>query len=117
MDITQDMKALGEYTGLVISQDFIYLDNDKKKNEKSYLTYTYEDERPSLIADDTILVDTVYIQVHLFTPSSTNYIKLKHDIRDFLESRAFFVTSISTFEEQDTNQKHTILTCEKSQGR
>ena len=111
MDATKYMTALAYEVDLDIAQDTY-----KGENE-SYLTFNYEDEKPSLFADNEVLQDTAYLQIHLFTPSTMNYHSLKRTIRDYLESISFFVTSIMTFEEDDIDKKHTVFTVEYSEGR
>lgn len=65
-------------------------------NEKKYITFAYEDERPEWSGDNTVIEDRAYIYVNLFTPADFNYMSLKHRIRDYLESKGFEVVSISS---------------------
>lgn len=54
--------------------------------EDKYITFTYQDERPAFFGDNDVLNDIAYISVSLFTPKSYNYMSLKEDIKEYLES-------------------------------
>ena len=80
MDVNAEIQALETITGLPVSPDIYTGDADK------YIVYNYTDERPVLWGDDEPLEDQAIIQVNLFTPPKFNYMSLKHQIRDYLES-------------------------------
>ncbi|MBQ7588370.1 MAG: hypothetical protein IJT37_10155 [Lachnospiraceae bacterium] len=80
MDVNADIQVLETITGLPVSPD-IYSGNADK-----YIVYSCSDERPVLWGDDEPMEDQVIIQVNLFTPPKFNYMDLKHQIRDYLET-------------------------------
>lgn len=111
MDITEYMVELAKTLSLDIAQD-VY-----RGANQSYLTFTYEDEHGVLFGDNEILADIVYFQLHLLTPTNLNYMSIKRAIKSWLESNAFFITSIQTFEDTDVDKKHTVFTCQFSKER
>ncbi len=66
-------------------------------SKERYITFTYEDERPDVYADDKVITDEAYLQVAYFTPKSYDYMDDKHKIRDYLESQGFKVTTIRSW--------------------
>lgn len=80
MNVNEEIQALESIAGLPVSPD-IYTGNKEK-----YIVYTYEDERPVFWGDDEPMEYQVIIQVSLFTPPKFNYMELKHQIRDYLET-------------------------------
>ena len=96
MNISGLLDEIGEVVGCEIEQD-IYTGNAER-----YATYTYEDERTDLIADNQTKADTAYIQVSYFFPLDYQYMEDKHKIRDYLESNGFKVTSIRCWVEDAT---------------
>ena len=80
MNVNPEIQRLKTITGLDVAPD-VYTG---KASE--YIVYTDTDERGVLWGDDETLADQVTIQVSLFTPPSYNYMELKHQIRDYLES-------------------------------
>ena len=80
MDVNSEIQVLESITGLPVSPDIYTGDDDK------YIVYTYEDERPVYWGDDMPLEDQVIVQVNLFTPPKFNYMALKHQVRDYLET-------------------------------
>jgi len=80
MNVNVELQELATVTGLPVSPD-IYSGNADK-----YITYEYTDERPVYWGDDTTMYDQAIIRVNLFTPPTFNYMALKHQIRDYLET-------------------------------
>lgn len=80
MDVNAEIQVLESITGLPVSPDVYSGDDDK------YIVYSYEDERPTFWGDDETIEDQAIIQVNLFTPPKFNYMTLKHQIRDYLET-------------------------------
>ena len=115
MDVNVTLKGLEEVTGLEVVQDFYEGKKDK------YITFTYQDERPALMADDKPLFDQCDIYVHLYTPPGFDYHELKHRIRDYMEENDFYVTIQSWIEDLDdqSNKKirNTTFDCEYSDFR
>ena len=80
MNVNTEIQELQSVTGLEVSPDIYSGKKDK------FITYTYTDERPVFWGDDVILADQVTVQVNLYTPPKFDYMELKHQIRDYLES-------------------------------
>lgn len=80
MDVNAEIQELESITGLPVSPDIYTGKADK------YIVYSYTDERPVFWGDDEPEEDQVIIQVSLFTPPKFNYMSLKHQIRDYLET-------------------------------
>ncbi|MBE5830810.1 MAG: hypothetical protein E7306_03615 [Butyrivibrio sp.] len=74
------IQALGPMLNVPVSPDLY------EGKKEIYITYSYNDESPSLYGDDRPLEDTAIIQVNLYTPKDYNYMTLKHEIRNYLET-------------------------------
>lgn len=72
--------------------------------EKTWITFTYEDERGTERGDDKVLADTAYIQVNFFTPRDYNYKSDKEDIKTYLEEVGI-VTSVTSRAYEINNEK------------
>lgn len=96
MDLTDILMRLADITGISVYQD-ICTDEDAEK----YITIVYQDERPALCGSNRVLADQCDIYVSLYTPPQYDYFKLKKQIRDYLESNEFVVSSISSGLEMD----------------
>ena len=91
MDLTEIVMKLKEITGIEVYQD-ICTDED----EEFYITYVYQDERPEIVGNNSVIADRAYMYVNLYTPINYDYFGTKKLIRDYLEGSEFIVTSIST---------------------
>ena len=80
MNVNPLIKELNRITGLPVVPDKYTGESEK------WITFTYQDERPVYFGDNVPLVDTAYMSVNLFTPAEFNYMTLKEDIKDYLES-------------------------------
>ena len=80
MNVNAEIQTLSSITGLDVSPD-IYTGNKEK-----FIVYTYTDERSVLWGDDEALADQATIQVSLYTPPKIDYMILKDQIRNYLES-------------------------------
>ena len=99
-------------TGLPVEQD-VY----KGKSDK-WITFTYQDERPVFFGDDSVLADTAYMSVNLFTPPKYNYLSLKEDIKTYLESIGI-VTNVESYVYLENQQtiRQTIFEVTITEGR
>ncbi len=72
-----------------------------------YITFNYADERPTVRADDTDILDETEIQVHYFTRGNpqTN----KKAIRKALRASGFTILNTSEFYENDTKFTHIVV--------
>lgn len=113
MNVNPIIYRLEEVTGLPVAQD-IY---DGKKSQ--YIVFNYEDEAPVNWGDNRPLTDAVWLQVALYTPPDVNYMKLKHQIRDYLEANGFKVTSTTSWLDALSDGKrirHTAISAETVGG-
>lgn len=72
-------------------------ENEYQGKKNTYMVFSYDDERPIFRADNEPYADMADITFQLILPKNTDYMKLKHQIRDELEQRGFTVTSIRAF--------------------
>lgn len=74
---------------------------------EEYITFNYADERPTVRADDTDILDETEIQVHYFTRGNpqTN----KKAIRKALRASGFTILNTSEFYENDTKFTHIVV--------
>lgn len=79
---------------------------------KTYIAFNYEDDRGELFADDEPEIDKAYMQIHLFTPGSFNYMTLKKQIRQALRKAGFSYPTVQSYYESDTDKNHIIFQCE-----
>lgn len=117
MNVNERIKKLEEITHLPVRQD-VY-----SGAESSYIVFTYSAEHPVLNGDDRVLFDEATIQVNLYTPMELNYMTLKHQIRDYLETIGI-VESIETWVDTyvsnknlEETKRHTAFTVNVTDGR
>lgn len=94
MNVNEKLMKLETVTGYPVSPDIYTGTADKN------ITFTYEDERGTLYADDDETATTAYIQVSLNTPESYNYMGDKHKIKKELKKMGFNVESIQSWIEE-----------------
>ena len=82
MNVNEKIRTLEDVTGYPVRPD-IYTGGEDK-----YITFTYEDERPALVAD---------LQVTLYTPEDFNYFSDKKKIKKHLKEQGFNVESIQSW--------------------
>lgn len=85
MNVNPLIMELKRITGLPVVPD-LYVTAPGEKRSDKWITFTYQDERPVYFGDNVPLDDTAYISVNLFTPKSFNYLELKEQIKEYLES-------------------------------
>jgi len=95
MNVNKELNALENITGLPVCPDMYDGDGG------NYIFYVYTDERPTFWGDDNVLADSVTVQVNLVTDPKVNYMTLKHNIRDYLETLGI-VNDISSWLETYT---------------
>lgn len=78
-------------TGLPVEQD------EYSGKENKYILFVYADETPVQFGNDTVLADTAFLQIQLYTPKEFNYFALKKQIRNLLEGADFLVQSTRSF--------------------
>lgn len=85
MNVNPLIMELKIITGLPVVPD-LYVTAPGEKRSDKWITFTYQDERPVHFGDNVPLDDTAYMSVNLFTPKSFNYLELKEQIKEYLES-------------------------------
>jgi hypothetical protein len=90
MNVNPLIMELNTVTGLPVVPDLYKGESDK------WITFTYQDERPVYFGDNSVLADTAYISVNLFTPSEYNYMTVKKLIKDYLETIGI-VTNVESY--------------------
>lgn len=97
MNVNPKLKTLENITGYPVEQDEYEGSSDK------YIVFTYEDERPSLRADNKEQARTAYIMVSFFVPKNYNYFADKKTIETALVQQGFILESIQTWLEDAVN--------------
>lgn len=72
-----------------------------------YVIFNYADERPSIRADDTDILDETTIHVHYFKQGNVQ--ANKQAIRRLLRAAGFTIISTSEMYEDDTGFSHVIV--------
>lgn len=104
MNVNGLMLELKTVTGLPVVPDLY------KGNSDKWITFTYQDERPSFFGDNDVLADVAYISLNLFTPANYNYMSLKEDIKTYLEYIGVLTNSESyVYMENQTPIRQTIF--------
>lgn len=105
MNINDKIKTLEQITGYPVKAD-VY----NGKSEK-YITYTYEDERGALFADNNEQETTVYLQISLYTPENFDYFNDKKKIKKKLKKEGFNIETIKSWiENSDIGRaRHTVF--------
>lgn len=91
MNVNEKIRMLEKVTGYPVRPDIYEGPADK------YITFTYEDERAALYADDNEQADIAYLQVVLFTPDDFNYFEDKKKIKKELKRQGFEIESIQSW--------------------
>ena len=91
MNLNPTLLKIGGKMNLPTAQD-IY-----EGKEDKYITFTYEDERSGLDADDGWSETTVALQVQLITPVKYNYFPYKDQLKTLLEANGFSIERIQSW--------------------
>lgn len=91
MNLNPKLIEIGTQMGLPVAQDIYEGKADK------YITFTYEDERSGLDADNGWDETTVQMQVQLITPVKYNYFAYKDQLKTLLEQYDFSVERIQSW--------------------
>lgn len=105
MNLNPIFEAIPEKLGYPVEQDMYQGSN------KVYAIYCYTDERGEIFGNNKPLIDKAYMRLQLYTPKNYNYMGLKHETRDYLESQGFRITSIRTWLEPDLDSKAEKIRC------
>ncbi len=79
--------------------------------EEKYITFTYEDERSALDADNEEQQTVAYLQITLYTPPLQEYMEDKKKIKAELKKLGFCVESIQSWVDSQAPEKkrHTVF--------
>lgn len=91
MNLNPTLIKIGGKMNLPTAQD-IY-----EGKEDKYITFTYEDERSGLDADNGWDETTVAMQVQLITPVKYNYFPYKDQLKTLLEAYGFSIERIQSW--------------------
>lgn len=91
MNVNRLLEDAGKAIGYPVAQD-IY----EGESEKS-ITFTYEDERDALAADNEGQMETAWIMVSMNTPQDYYYFPDKKKLKRELKERGFNVESIESW--------------------
>lgn len=113
MNVNKTLMGLKDVTGFPVYPDLYEGKEDK------YITFTYEDERAALYADDEEIHTEVTVEVNMFTPADYNYFTAKDAVKAYLVANGFQVESIRTWlatEEKGTHRyRHTTFSVNKTE--
>ncbi len=120
MNVNEALLGLETVTGLKVRPDI-----RGAKDGENYIVFTYASEYPELASDDEVEADTAEIYVSLYTEPSYDYMTLKEQIKQYLESLDYcIVTSVgSVLEDYTTNtnsvkyKRHTTFEVEITKWR
>lgn len=105
MSINERIVSLEEIINCPVKAD-VYEGSAKK-----YITYTLEDERSALNADDEEQMTVTYLQVTLYTDPGENYMEDKRRIKEQLKKLDFCVESIQSWVDSlsPERKRHTVF--------
>ncbi len=90
--------------GVNIPVDFITY----KGNSRTYVTYAFTEDDPTLFGDDKELGSVAYVDVDIF--SDSNYLAIETKIKEIMETNNFIRTGSSPdMYEEDTGLYHKTL--------
>ena len=91
MTINEKLMALKNVVNCDVAPD----EYDGKDNK--FITFTYEDERPTSHGNNRPTADTSFLMVQYHTPKQYDYLEDKKTIRNYLEANGFKVNSIQSW--------------------
>ena len=104
MTVTGKLKKILKTVCKEVERDVYTGDKD------TYITYNVATENASGYADDRPSVETIYLQIHLFTPSDVDYSVIQDSIKSAVFDGGFSYPYVSLDAvETDTNKRHICL--------
>lgn len=79
--------------------------------KSEYIVYNEEDERSSYHADDLPQGISMWWQVHLFAPESSDIRSRKRQVRNLLLKAGFLLGETDTIFEKGTKTIHVVISC------
>ena len=87
-----------------------------KGKERTYITYTFIDDNPSLFAEDKELGSIVSIDIDIY--SENNYLEIQEKVEDIMEENNFIRTGCSPdLYEEETGLYHKTIEFAKERMR
>jgi hypothetical protein len=87
-----------------------------KGKSKTYVTYTFTDDRPSLFGDNKEIGSIVNIDIDIF--SDGNFLAIEEKVKEVMEENNFIRTGCSPdMYEEDTGLYHKTIEFEKERMR
>lgn len=84
--------------------------------EKTYITYTFTDDRPKLFADNKELGSVISIDIDIF--SDRNFIAIVNKVKEVMEDNDFIrISNSPDMYEDDTGLYHKTIEFEKERMR
>lgn len=91
MRVNEFLTAAGKAIGYPVAQDIYEGSSDRN------ITFTYEDERDTLVADNEGKEETAYLMVSMNTPQDYDYFRDKANLKKELKKRGFNVEHIQSW--------------------
>mgnify|MGYP003322907501 CR=1 FL=1 len=109
------MKSI--FTGFSVDGHLIPVEYLKYKgNSKTYVTYTFTGDDPSLFGDDKELASVISVDVDIY--SDGNYLAIENAIKTIMENNNFIrISNSPDMYEEDTGLYHKTIEFEKERMR
>lgn len=105
MNVNGLITSLGNVVNCPVAPDLY------EGSKEKYITYTYEDERSAMDADNEEIQTVAYLQITLYTPPQQEYMEDKSKIKAELKKLGFCVESIQSWVDSYAPEKkrHTVF--------
>ena len=105
------------FTDFTVDEEIIPVEYIKYKgNSKTYVTYTFTDDDPTLFGEDKEIGSVISIDIDIY--SDRNYLAIQQRIEEIIEDNDFIRTGCSPdMFEEDTGLFHKTIEFEKERMR
>ncbi len=105
------------FTDFTVDEEIIPVEYIKYKgNSKTYVTYTFTDDDPTLFGEDKEIGSVISIDIDIY--SDRNYLAIQQRIEEIMEDNDFIRTGCSPdMFEEDTGLFHKTIEFEKERMR
>ena len=105
------------FTDFTVDEEIIPVEYIKYKgNSKTYVTYTFTDDDPTLFGEDKEIGSVISIDIDIY--SDRNYLAIQQKIEEIMEDNDFIRTGCSPdMFEEDTGLFHKTIEFEKERMR
>lgn len=80
--------------------------------DETYCYFIFPQDDVALSGDNEAVIDRVAVQLHLFTPNTTDYTTIKKQIRSSLLKSGFSYPAVTCLYETTTKLNHIIFECD-----